>query len=463
MARYKFSVFHLHLTDDQGWRFESRKFPSLTKIGSERSSSPLHWSRSEFDNISYGPYFYTQDELRELVSFAAAREITIVPEIEMPGHALSALSAFPELSCTGGPFIPMTKWGIDSNTYCPGNDKALRFLEEVLDEVITIFDSPYIHCGGDEASHEHWNGCPKCQERMRAANLSTTDELQSWFIAHFAKYLAGKGKRLIGWDEILQGGLPSGTTVMSWRGTAGGIAAANSGHDVVMTPRQHAYLDYRQFGGEDRYEYIGGLVSLHDIYAYNPTDGIDEGSKRCVIGVQGNLWSEYVWGNEDLEWKLFPRIAAMAEIGWTLSDHLSWSSFLTRLSKTEADRLDNLGFHHAPIAIGLTATWNPGEIPTEWVPMRWPISGSIGLPRRYEVAFVFESGRHALLIRDVKLFIGGVEIGADDHLGTAFDPPSDSTFSFNISESASQKAYLTAEVSCDGGTDSSGRIYVYPA
>jgi hexosaminidase len=464
ISRYKMNVFHLHLTDDQGWRFESKKFPTLTQLGSTRDSSPLHWHRDQQDGVPYGPYFYTQDQIRDLIAYAHAREITIVPEIEMPGHCLSALASFQDFACTGGPFKPLCKWGTDVHTYCPGNDDALRFLEELLDEVMTVFDSNVIHVGGDEVSHSLWENCPKCQARMAANNLKTTDELQSWFIEHFAQYLSSKGKRCIGWDEILQGGLPDGTMVMSWRGTDGGIAAAALGHDVVMSPQQYLYLDHGQFAGNDPFEYISGVDSLHTVYNYNPTDGVEPQYQKYIIGIQGNLWTEYVWAREDLEWKTFPRIAAVAEVGWTQTNNLDWNSFLNRLANSEYRKLDVLKKKPAPISVGLTAFWEANEIPTKWVIMQWPLTGAIGAIGDYEIAFVYQSGANAMKINNVKLYVTGIEAGSDLHEGTAFDPAVDNIWKIHTIASATDKTvYMTANVTCVGGSDSNGKIYIYAA
>lgn len=259
LSRFKINVIQLHLTEDQGWRFESKKFPNLTVIGSKRDASPIMWRRKELDNETYGPFFYTQDELRFIVDHARRRSITIVPELEMPGHGLAALSAFPHLSCTGGPFSPRCHWGVEPDVYCAGNDDAIKFLEDIIDEYLDVFDSEYIHIGGDECPKDRWKLCPKCQQRIKDNNLRDEFALQSWFIRHFVDYLASKGRKAIGWDEILEGGLPDGAAVMSWRSTSGGEAATRAGHQVVMTPNPALYLDRTQFSSPDGHEYISGF------------------------------------------------------------------------------------------------------------------------------------------------------------------------------------------------------------
>jgi hypothetical protein len=295
---------------------------------------------------------------------------------------------------------------------------------------------------------------------MKQYNLATTDELQSWFIGHFANYLASKGKQCIGWDEILQGGLPDGTTVMSWRGTSGGQAAAKLGHEVVMSPEAWMYLDHGQFAGDDPYEYISGLNSLYKVYWYDPVDGLEDQYKKFVIGAQGNLWSEYVWARDDLEWKAIPRIAAVAEVGWT--DNRDWGNFLTRLANVEYKRLGLAGRNAAPIASGLAAEWESNEIPTNWVTMQWPLTGAIGDAGTYQVAFVFQKGQNALRVNNVKLYVTGTLAGSDNHEGVAFDPPVQNIWTIKTTVTGAQKkVYITANVSCDGGSDSNGKIYLY--
>jgi hexosaminidase len=460
MARYKLNVFHFHLTDDQGWRIESKRFPNLTTAGSIRDSSPMPWDREKSDGTPYGPYFFTQAEVRDIIAYARAREITVVPEFEMPGHSLAALTGYPQYSCTGGPFRPLTKWGVQPDIFCAGNDATLAFLEELLDEMLTIFDSEYIHTGGDEAPHDRWAVCPKCRARMAALGLKTTDELQSWFTTHFAKYLSDRGRRLIGWDEILQGGLPDGTAVMSWRGTDGGVEAAKLGHEVVMTPTGYLYFDYRQFGGKDQYEYFNGIATIHNLYGYDPTAGIDNEYKKFVIGVQGNLWTEYIWGQDSLEWKIWPRAAALAEIAWTPAK--DWGRFLAGIVQVEAARLATLGVHAAGIASGVAATWERGEIPTRWVTMQWPVNEAVDQVGGYQIAFVYTSGKNDLHINNVRLYVNGLLAGSDEHEGVAGLNPARNIYSVKSTLPALEgKVWVNANVSCAGGSDSGGSIFVY--
>jgi hexosaminidase len=464
MARLKLNTLHLHLTDDQGWRIESARFPLLTAVGSVRDQSPLPWHRDEGDGVPYGPYFFTQAEMRELVAYARAFEVRVVPEVEMPGHCLAALAAYPQFSCTGGPFAPLDYWGGVPDVFCPGNDATLAFLQSLLDELFDVFDSPFVHVGGDECSHERWKACPKCQARMRALGLPDTDALQSWFIGQMAQWISARGRRLVGWDEILEGGLPNGTTVMSWEGTQGGIAAAKLGHEVVMSPGADLYLDRCQFPNDDGYEYISGLVTLHQLYAYNPTDGFDASLQKYVIGAQGNLWTEYVWAQADLEWKVFPRSAAVAEIAWTADAQKDWGRFLAGLANVELPRLAILGKNYAPLASGLAAKWGSREIPSTWVTMQWPITGALGAALSYELAFVCTGGVNSLRINRVRLYISGNLVGSDDHDGVAGPQSLTSIYAIKTTvDATSAKVYVTANVTCDGGLDCAGSLFAYAA
>jgi hexosaminidase len=298
LARYKMNTFHWHLTEDQGWRIEIKKYPRLTEIGA--------WRRESMDDgIPHGG-FYTQDDIREVVAYAKKRFITIVPEVEMPGHSQAALAAYPELSCSGGPFKVGTEWGIIYDVYCGGNEKTFEFLEGVLTEVIDLFPGPFVHVGGDEVPKLRWQNCAKCQERIKSEGLKSEDELQSYFIKRMERFLAGKGKRLVGWDEILEGGLAPNATVMSWRGVAGGIEAAKSGHDVVMSPTSHCYFDYYQ-GLFDEPRSIGGFLPIDKVYSYEPVPaGLAAEEARHILGAQANVWTEYLADPSEVEYMLLP-------------------------------------------------------------------------------------------------------------------------------------------------------------
>ncbi len=306
LTLYKMNRFHWHLTEDQGWRIEIKKYPKLTEIGGFRSETLIgHYSNQphQFDGQRYGG-FYTQDEIRDIVAYAKSRFVTIVPEIEMPGHTTAALAAYPRYSCTGGPFtvLPGGVWPI-TDIFCAGKDETFDFLQDILTEVMELFPGQYIHIGGDEANKKEWKACDLCQERMRTEGLKDEHELQSYFIRRMEEFILSKGRRLIGWDEILEGGLAPQATVMSWRGTKGGIAAAQQGHDVIMSPTSHCYLDYYQ--GNRDYEplAIGGFLPLQKVYSFEPVPTkLNPEEARHILGVQANLWTEYVATPEHAHW-----------------------------------------------------------------------------------------------------------------------------------------------------------------
>ncbi|MEZ4806907.1 MAG: beta-N-acetylhexosaminidase [Flavobacteriales bacterium] len=295
LARYKMNSFHWHLTDDQGWRIEIKSRPKLTEVGAWRSGSQVGpYARLEFDTVRYGGY-YTQDEIREVVAYAAARHINVVPEIEMPGHALAALAAYPQVGCTGGPYAVNRGWGVFEDVFCAGNDSTFSLLEDVLTEVMELFPSPYIHIGGDECPKERWKECPKCQARMKAEGLKDEHELQSWFIQRIERFVNAKGRKIIGWDEILEGGLAPNAAVMSWRGTEGGVAAAKSGHYAVMSPGSHCYFDHYQGDPANEPLAFGGYTTVQKVYSYEPIPAeLNAEEAKYILGAQGNLWTEYI-------------------------------------------------------------------------------------------------------------------------------------------------------------------------
>jgi len=346
MALHKLNTLQLHLTDDQGWRIEIKKHPRLTKLGSVRKESPMHGDRKRGDGKRYGPFFYTQRQIHDLVAYAQARHVTLVPEIEMPGHFLAALVAYPALSCRGGPFEVRTRWGIEPDILCPGNDEAIAFVKDVLAEICELFPSRFIHIGGDEAPRDRWKSCPKCQARIRAENLQGEAQLQTWFNHRIEEFLASKGRRLLGWDEILEGGLTPGAAVMSWRGVKGGIAAASAGHDVVMAPTTHCYFDYAQSKAPDEPKCIGGFIPLTRVYEFEPIPAeLPESRRHHILGAQGTLWSEYMWTPRDVEYFAFPRAAALAEVVWSPAERKDVAGFERRL-QDHLPRLDQLGVNY---------------------------------------------------------------------------------------------------------------------
>ena len=342
LALYKFNTFHWHLTEDQGWRIEINKYPKLTEIGALRKETLIgHGGIKPFkyDGKPYGG-FYTQDEIRDIVDYAAQRQITIIPEIEMPGHSLAALAAYPELGCTGGPYEVATRWGVFNDIYCT-KDLNFDFLENVLLEVMELFPSKYIHIGGDEAPKARWKECPTCQATIVREGLKDEHELQSYFIQRIEKFLNSHGRNIIGWDEILEGGLAPNATVMSWRGTDGGIAAARQDHDAIMTPGSHCYFDHYQANSETEPLAIGGYTSLEQIYSYNPVpDTLTEYEASHILGAQGNVWTEYMKTPEYVEYMVLPRLAALSEVNW--SSKKDWELFKEKIQKHFIiyDRLD---------------------------------------------------------------------------------------------------------------------------
>jgi hexosaminidase len=343
LVMHKMNTFHWHLCDDQGWRVEIQRYPKLTEVSAWRADKEdMNWNvrpeQQPGERATYGG-FYTQEEIREVVRYAADRQIAVVPEIEMPAHASAVLAAYPELSCTGGPFTVPTGsvWPI-TDIYCAGNDSVFTFLEDVLREVTALFPGKYVHIGGDEADKTEWRRCPKCQARINAEGLKDEAELQSYFVKRMEKVLVGMGKRLIGWDEILEGGLPPEATVMSWRGIRGGIEAAQSGHDVVMSPTSHCYLDYYQGDWHFEPTAIGGFLPISTVYSLEPTpDTLTAEEAKHILGTQGNLWAEFLPNPAKVEFAAFPRIAAIAEVGWSAKERRDWTDFTARL-RTQMDR-----------------------------------------------------------------------------------------------------------------------------
>ena len=336
LAMLKMNYFHWHLTEDQGWRIEIKKYPRLTTHAAYREETLIgHYSDTphQFDGERYGG-FYTQEEVKEIVAFAAQHNVTIIPEIEMPGHAQAAVSAYPELGCTGGQVPVATKWGVFENIYCP-NQKTFAFLKDVLTEVIELFPGEYIHIGGDEAPKAQWKSCSHCQKLIRDLDLKDENGLQSYFIKEIETFVNSKGKKIIGWDEILEGGLAPNATVMSWRGTQGGIEAAKEGHDVIMTPTSHAYFDYYQDDGPDEPLAIGGFLPLKKVYSFNPIPAeLSEEEAKHVLGAQGNVWTEYMKDPDKVEYMVFPRILAMGELTWhgpTTDLETEYPEFLSRV------------------------------------------------------------------------------------------------------------------------------------
>lgn len=333
LALYKFNTFHWHLTDDQGWRIEIKSLPRLQEVAAWRSGTLIGHKKElphRFDDKRYGGY-YTQSEIKDIVAYAQQRGITVIPEIEMPGHALAALAAYPQLGCTGGPYETARFWGIFDDVFCAGNDSVFAFLQQVLDEVMILFPSPYIHIGGDECVKDKWKACMRCRQRMQKEGLTNEEELQSYFIKRIEAFVRSRGRHIIGWDEILEGGLPPDALVMSWRGEAGGVAAAAQGHPVIMTPETHLYFDYYQSMDMAEPLASGGFNPLHKVYSYDPLSRMDSVSRRWVSGVEGQAWSEYYYSEQQAWYMLYPRILALAEVAWTNPARKNYAAFLQRV------------------------------------------------------------------------------------------------------------------------------------
>lgn len=384
MAFYKFNTFHWHLTEDQGWRIEIKQYPKLTEVGSQRKETILEKNFDPYvgDGKPYGG-FYTQEEIKEVVAYAQKRQVTIVPEIEMPGHSLAALAAYPELGCAPGPYEVGTVWGVYEDIYCP-SELTFEFLENVLTEVMELFPSKYIHIGGDEAPKTAWKKSKVAQEVIKREGLKDEFELQSYFIQRIEKFLNANGRQLIGWDEILEGGLAPGAAVMSWRGEAGGIEAAEAEHYVVMTPNSEMYFDHYQADPENEPLAIGGYTTLESVYHYEPIpESLDEEHHKFVLGAQANLWTEYMKTSDHVEYMVYPRAVALSETVWTQPENKDWQRFQEKMAH-QYELLDarNVKYHVAApegLKVGLTLS-NEVEItlstPYEGAKIYYSLDGS---------------------------------------------------------------------------------------
>ncbi|MBR3976976.1 MAG: family 20 glycosylhydrolase [Bacteroidaceae bacterium] len=353
LALHNLNRFHWHLTDDQGWRIEIKKYPKLTDVAAQRDETVIGRNSGKYDGQHYGPFFYTQEECREIVKYAAERHITVIPEIDLPGHMQAALAAYPEYGCTGGPYEVWKMWGVSDNVLCAGNDATLGFIEDVLSEVIKIFPSEYIHVGGDECPKDQWQKCPKCQARIKELGIKGDEKhsaemyLQSFVINHAEKFLNSKGRQIIGWDEILEGGLAPNATVHSWRGIEGGIEAAKQGHDCIMSPTTFMYFDYYQTKYTDNEPLaIGGYVPVEKVYSFNPVpEVLNAEEAKHIIGVQANLWSEYVPTFRHVEYMELPRMAALSEVQWSNAKK-DFNAFRQRLLPL-LRIYENIGYNYA--------------------------------------------------------------------------------------------------------------------
>ncbi|AQQ09750.1 Beta-hexosaminidase [Sedimentisphaera cyanobacteriorum] len=348
LALHKMNRFHWHLTEDQGWRIEIKKYPRLTEIGSKRKETVIGRNTDKYDGKPHGG-FYPQKEIREVVEYAAERFVTVVPEIEMPGHSVAALAAYPEYSCAGGPFQVRTRWGVSKDVYCVGKDKTIRFLKDVLREVIELFPGEYVHIGGDECPKDRWKNCKDCQRKIKQKGLENEKQLQGWFISHINEFLKQNGRKLVGWDEILEGGLTKDAAVMFWRSWLGDevvIDAAKAGNDLIMAPTSHTYFDYYQGPRKSEPLAIGGFIPLKKVYSFDPVPAnMPENLTHHILGAQAQLWTEYIKTPKQAEYMAYPRGCALAEVCWTAPSNKDFKGFINRL-KTHLKRLDQMSVNY---------------------------------------------------------------------------------------------------------------------
>lgn len=369
LAVHKVNTLHWHLTDDQGWRIEIKKYPELTTIGSQRKGTVIKKEWGNYDNIPYGG-FYTQDEIREIVDYAAGHFITVIPEIDMPGHMVAALASYPHLGCIGKDYEVFRDWGVSEEVLCVGKESTFTFIEDVLTEVMELFPSEYIHIGGDECPKTRWEKCPHCQRKINELGLKADEKftaehyLQSYAISRVEKFLNRYSRKIIGWDEILEGGIAPNATIMSWRGTDGGIEAARQHHDVIMTPTSHFYFDYYQSSDTENEPFgFGGYVSVERVYSFDPIPKeLTPEEQKHIIGVQANLWTEYIKDNQHLEYMLLPRLAALSEVQWMNEGQRDWKRFLNNMEHI-SKIYDIMGYNYGKHIFGVTGHYsiNPEE------------------------------------------------------------------------------------------------------
>ncbi len=396
LAYHKMNVFHWHLTEDQGWRLEIKRYPRLTEIGARRT----------LNGKGYGGY-YTQAEVKDVVAYAKSRYVTVVPEIEMPGHSVAALAAYPEYSCTGKPIAVETHWGVFNDVFCPGKEATFEFLQNILDEVCELFPSPYIHIGGDECPKYYWKTCPDCQRRIQAAGLKDENELQGYFTRRIDKYMQTKGRRIIGWDEILEGGVSRTAVVQSWRGLEGAVAAARQGNTVISSPWDGTYFYCPQVPEEVRINYRT-LNSLDKAYAFDPVPAeLSTDQSALIMGGECCLWAEYTQQFE-VDPQMFPRLCAFAEAVWSPFEGKDYQNFLGRLEK-HYPRLDALGvdYHKPEVRVG---GWKQGEVGRLWAQLWWDVTPQITQAGIYRVNFVQNTGGDEILFQWAALFEDGREI-----------------------------------------------------
>lgn len=461
MALHKVNVFHWHLVDDHGWRIEIKKYPKLTQIGAWRSD--VGFKLDPKSTKAYGPDgryggFYTQDDIREIVAYAHARHITVVPEIEMPGHSIAVLAAFPELSCSGQPRSTDVPAGVHAGVYCAGKDEPFEFIQNVLTEVIDLFPSQYIHIGGDEVPKGNWQKCERCQARIKAEGLKNEHQLQSYFIRRIEKFVTSKGRNLIGWSEIAEGGLAPSAAVMDWIG--GAVEAASAGHDVVMSPTSYCYLDYYQSqnqAAEPRA--IGGFVPLSKVYSFEPVPAkLAAEQERHILGAQGNVWTEYIASFKHVQYMAYPRLTALAEVTWSPKASRNYEEFLRRL-ETQYQRFDQLGVNYRRETSVKLGEWTPKQINTNAVTLEWDVTKQVTAAGKGRVSLNYTKGAHGLRVDWVALSEDGREVARDGHAGFTGANPKKPIYTLDLPTFKPGARYtVRAQVVGDGGTDSFGTV-----
>jgi hexosaminidase len=447
--------------DDHGWRIEIKRYPKLTESAAWRSSVGFGFTPES--TTAYGRDgryggFYTQEDIREIVTYAAARHITVVPEIEMPGHSTAALSVHPELSCTGGPFIIPLKGGVMDGIYCAGKDQSFEFLQNVLIEVFQLFPSRYIHIGGDEVPKDNWKKCPQCQARMKTETLATEHELQSWFIRRIEKFINAHDRNLIGWSEIREGGLAENAAVMDWIG--GGLEAAREGHDVIMTPSGFCYLDhYQAIDQASEPKAICCYLPLKKVYAFEPLPaGLPAERHAHILGAQGNVWTEYIPDFAQVEYMAFPRLSALAEVVWSPASARNWEGFQRRLV-TEQQRLERMGVNYRRDRSVKLGDWTSAQIGTEETTLTWDVTDKLSAAGQYRVNPEYTHGDHGLTVTGMTLLEDERAVAQDSHKGFAGAEPRSSIYVLNLPERKPGARYvLQARVQGEGGTNSNGAI-----
>ncbi len=461
LAMHKMNSFHWHLTEDQGWRIEIKKYPKLTEVGAWRKETVIGKNTGKYDGKPHGG-FYTQDDVREIVEYARQRYINVVPEIEMPGHSQAAIAAYPELGNTDKKLEVFTKWGVNPNVYNV-DDSTIAFLQDVLTEVLELFPSEFIHIGGDECPKTQWKNSPKAQAKIKALGIKDEHELQSWFIKQMDTFLDKRGRRLIGWDEILEGGLAPGATVMSWRGEKGGITAAKAGHDVVMAPNSHTYFDHYQANPKNEPFAIGGFLPLQKVYSYNPIPkALNAEEAKRVLGAQAQLWSEYIPNAKHCEYMAYPRTCALAETVWTPLEKKDYDLFRERL-ETHLQRLEilDVNFRKLDKAQPVIGRWKSGQTDESFKPLQWDITKAVKEAGTYQVMFQYTGGEHRLDIKSVELLANDKVIAEDAHPGVTGGSTKDNVYTVSVDKLDKNARYtIRAVVRSDGGADSNGDVFL---